>query len=84
MRVRSGDRNQRFVEWVRSLAHDPSQAGSITILAGINQNRLVDSYAYCQTPSRPMEMIHMMLYEEESKGLDRPRRYLQDGPCGVT
>ena len=24
----------------------------------------------CQTLSRLMEMIHMMLYEEESKGLD--------------
>jgi hypothetical protein len=50
MHVRSGDRDQRFVEWVRSLAHDPSQAGSITILAGINQNRLVDSYAYLPAP----------------------------------
>jgi len=31
-----------------------------------------------------MEKIYEMLYEEESKGLDRPRRYLRDGPCGVT
>ena len=31
-----------------------------------------------------MEMIHMMLYEEESKGLDGPRGYLQDGPRVVT
>ena len=31
-----------------------------------------------------MEMIHMMLYEEESKGLDDLRRYLQDGPRAVT
>ena len=31
-----------------------------------------------------METIHMMLYEEESKGLDGPRRYLQDGPRAVT
>ena len=31
-----------------------------------------------------MEMIHMMLYKEESKGLDGPRRYLQDGPRAVT
>ena len=50
MRVRSGGRNQRFVEWVRSPAHDPSWASSITILAGINQNRSVDSYAYLPAP----------------------------------
>jgi hypothetical protein len=31
-----------------------------------------------------VEMIYMMLYEEESKGLDGPRRYLQDGPRAVT
>jgi hypothetical protein len=31
-----------------------------------------------------MEMIHMILYEEESKGLDDPRGYLQDGPRAVT
>ena len=35
-----------------SLAHDPSQAGSIMILAGINQNRLVDSF-YTYLPARP-------------------------------
>ena len=29
-------------------------------------------------------MIHMMLYEEESKGLDDPRGYLQDGLRAVT
>jgi hypothetical protein len=29
-------------------------------------------------------MIHMKLYEEESKGLDGPRGYLQDGPRAVT
>jgi len=29
-------------------------------------------------------MIYMMLYEEESKGLDDPRGYLQDGPRAVT
>ena len=28
--------------------------------------------------------IYKMLYEEESKGLDGPRRYLQGGPCDVT
>ena len=38
----------------------------------------------CQRLSRLMEMIHMMLYEEESKGLDDPRGYLQDGPRAVT
>jgi hypothetical protein len=31
-----------------------------------------------------VEMIYMMLYEEESKGLDGPRRHLQDGPRAVT
>jgi hypothetical protein len=34
--------------------------------------------------SRLMEMIHMMLYEEECKGLGGPRRYLHDGPRAVT
>jgi hypothetical protein len=29
-------------------------------------------------------MIHIMLYKEESKGLDGPREYLQDGPRAVT
>ena len=38
----------------------------------------------CQTLSRLMEMIHVMLYEEESKGLDDPRGYIQDGPRAVT
>jgi hypothetical protein len=38
----------------------------------------------CQTLSRLVEMIHMMLYVEESKGLDDPRGYLQDGPRAVT
>ena len=33
MRVRSGDRNQSFIQWVRSLAQE---AGSITILPEIN------------------------------------------------
>jgi hypothetical protein len=41
-------------------------------------------YLFCQTLSRLVEMIHMMLYEEESKGLDGPRGYLQDGPRAVT
>ena len=31
-----------------------------------------------------VEMIYIMLYEEESKGLDGPRRYLQDDPRAVT
>jgi hypothetical protein len=31
-----------------------------------------------------MEMIHMKLYEEESKGLDDPRGYIHDGPRAVT
>ena len=31
-----------------------------------------------------MEMIHMILYEEESKGLDDPRGYIQNGPRAVT
>jgi hypothetical protein len=30
------------------------------------------------------EKIYMMLYMEESKGLDGPRRYLQYGSCAVT
>jgi len=34
--------------------------------------------------SRLVEMIHIMLYEEDSKGLGGPRRYLQDGPRAVT
>ena len=34
--------------------------------------------------SRLMEMIHIMLYEEESKGLNDPRGYIQDGPRAVT
>jgi hypothetical protein len=38
----------------------------------------------CQTLSRLMEMIYMMLYKEEPKGLDGPRGYLQDGPRAVT
>jgi hypothetical protein len=38
----------------------------------------------CQTLSRLMEMIHMKLYEEESKGLDDPRGYIQGGPRAVT
>jgi hypothetical protein len=29
-------------------------------------------------------MIYMMLYEEESKGLDDPRGYIHDGPRAVT
>jgi hypothetical protein len=44
MRVRSGDRNQRFVEWVRSLAHVPAQAGAVTIPAGINQYRTTEPF----------------------------------------
>ena len=31
-----------------------------------------------------MEMIYIMLYEEESKGLIGPGGYLQDGPRAVT
>jgi hypothetical protein len=31
-----------------------------------------------------MEVIHIMLYEEESKGLNDPREYLQDGPRAIT
>jgi hypothetical protein len=30
--------------------------------------------------TRLAEKIYMMLYKEESKELDGPRRYLQDGP----
>ena len=44
MRVHSGDRNRRFIEWVRSLAHDTAQAGSITILPGIDQYRTTDHF----------------------------------------
>ena len=29
-------------------------------------------------------MIYMILYEEESKGLNNPRGYLQDGPRAIT
>jgi hypothetical protein len=29
-------------------------------------------------------MIYIMLYKEESKGLDNPRGYIQDGPRAVT
>jgi hypothetical protein len=29
-------------------------------------------------------MIYIMLYKEESKGLDDPRGYIQDGPRAVT
>jgi hypothetical protein len=39
---------------------------------------------YVRLLSRLMEMIHMKLYEEESKGLDDPRGYIQDGPRAVT
>jgi hypothetical protein len=31
-----------------------------------------------------MEIIYIMLYKEESKGLNNPRGYIQDGPCAVT
>jgi hypothetical protein len=31
-----------------------------------------------------MEMIYIMLYKEESKGLVDPRGYIQDGPRAVT
>ena len=31
-----------------------------------------------------MEIIYIMLYEEESKGLDDPRGYIQDGPRAIT
>ena len=44
MRVRNGDRNRRFIEWVSSLAHDPSQAGSITIPTDINQDRTLEPF----------------------------------------
>ena len=46
--------------------------------------QISSDYRYCQTLSRLMEMIHMMLYEEESKGLDDPRGYIEDGPRAVT
>jgi hypothetical protein len=39
---------------------------------------------YVRLLSRLMEMIHMMLYEEESKGLVDPRGYIHDGPRAVT
>ena len=29
-------------------------------------------------------MIYIMLYEEESKGLDDSRGYIQDGPRAIT
>ena len=38
----------------------------------------------CQTLSGLMEMIYMMLYEEDSKGLVDSRGYIQDGPRAVT
>ena len=44
MRVRTGDRNQRFIEWVRSLAHDTAQAGLVNILPRINQHRTTDLF----------------------------------------
>ena len=53
----------------------------------IGPNRVIEidkEVIKCQTLSRLMEMIHIMLYEEESKGLDGPRGYLQDGPRAVT
>ena len=41
-----------------------------------------------KVPVRPVtslvEKIYMMLYEEESKGLDGPRGYLQDDLRAVT
>src|SRR5947209_20172332 len=44
MRVHSGNRNRAFVEWVGSLAHDPSQAGSITIPTDISQHRTRETF----------------------------------------
>jgi len=44
MRVRSGDHNQRFVEWVRSLANDTALDGSIPILPGIDQYQATDAF----------------------------------------
>jgi hypothetical protein len=44
MRVHSGDRNRSFVEWVNSLAHNPLQAGSITIPTDISQYRTLDAF----------------------------------------
>jgi hypothetical protein len=44
MRVRSGDRNQHFVEWVHSLAHDTAQASPVIIPAGINQCRTMEPF----------------------------------------
>ena len=44
MRVRNGDRNYRFVDWISGLANDPSQAGSITIPTDINQHRALEPF----------------------------------------
>ena len=52
MRVRSCDRNQRFVEWVRSLAYNVLQAGPIMIPPGINQYRTIEPfYRYIYPPA---------------------------------
>ena len=44
MRVRQGEINQRFANWVRSLSYNTSLAGSVTILPGIAQFRSQESF----------------------------------------
>lgn len=51
MRVRHGERNQRFAIWVRSLSSDASLAGTVSLPPGIAQFRSEDPfYGYVYPP----------------------------------